>query len=205
MEKYEYIKQYVKEFKDDLAPVILYEVDPENDRYATRMVDRDKEQKMDFIIIGLAALAEIFYKLFCKGGWVLVPVLFVVGIIYMIVVKKYKKAVVLFVIMLLLLLGISQLDYRKSRKIVDTEWMIGKPVWLVQLRYSSKGKCKPIEYNGKVYNYCVREIYYQDWLDGYTDEIEYFVYEENEIITDVYEKDMLEFPKSSYDYADRWR
>ena len=60
-------------------------------------------------------------------------------------------------------------------------------------------------YNGKVYNYCVREIYYQDWLDGYTDEIEYFVYEENEIITDVYEKDMLEFPKSSYDYADRWR
>lgn len=42
-------------------------------------------------------------------------------------------------------------------------------------------------------------------LDGYTDQIKYFVYEENEIITDVYEKDMLEFPKSSYDYADRWR
>ena len=39
MEKYEYIKWYVKEFKDNLAPVILYEVDPENDRYATRMVE----------------------------------------------------------------------------------------------------------------------------------------------------------------------
>ncbi len=152
----------------------------------------------------LVVIIYCLYILFCQGGWVLVPILFVAGIIHMIVVKKYKKAATLFVIMLLLLLGISQLDYRKSRKIVDTEWMIGKPVWLVQLRYSSKGKCKPIEYNGKEYKYCVREIYYQDWLDGCTDEIEYFVYEENGIITDVYEKDMLEFPKSSYDYDDRW-
>jgi len=155
-------------------------------------------------MIIMVAFVYFFYGLFCQGGWVLVPILFVAGIIYMIVLKKYRKAAALFAIMILLLLGISQLDYRKSRKIVDTEWMIGKPVWLVQLRYSSKGKYNPIEYNGKEYKYCVREIYYEDWLDGYTDEVAYFVYDENGIITDVYEEDRLEFPKSSYDYDDRW-
>ena len=46
MEKHEYIKWYVKDFNSDYAPVLLYEVDLENDRYATRMVEIYEDRRI---------------------------------------------------------------------------------------------------------------------------------------------------------------
>lgn len=119
--------------------------------------------------------------------------------------KKYKEMLCQLLTLVVILLPVSQSDYLKSRKVVDSEWMIGKPVWLVKLRYSSRrNTMDTIEYDGVEYRFCVREIYLADWLDGNVDQIEYYVTEKDGKIADIKERYCLEWPKSDYDYWDRW-
>ncbi|MBQ9867277.1 MAG: hypothetical protein IJM34_09675 [Lachnospiraceae bacterium] len=119
--------------------------------------------------------------------------------------KKYKEMLCQLLTLVVILFSVSQSDYLKSRKVVDSEWMIGKPVWLVKLRYSSRrNTMDTIEYDGVEYRFCVREIYMEDWLDGCVDQIEYYVTEKDGKIADVKEQYRLEWPKSDYDYWDRW-
>ena len=39
MDRYEYIKWYVKDFHGEYAPLLFYEVDKDQERYATRMAE----------------------------------------------------------------------------------------------------------------------------------------------------------------------
>lgn len=63
-----------------------------------------------------------------------------------------------------------QSDFAKSRKYVDEEWMIGKTIDRVGIRYShpsdtSQGIYVPTVIDGKEYEFCAREICESDFLD----------------------------------------
>jgi hypothetical protein len=46
MAKFEYIKWFVKDYNYDMAPVLIYEVDLENERYATRMIEIYEDRRI---------------------------------------------------------------------------------------------------------------------------------------------------------------
>ena len=50
MSNFEYIKWYVKEFHGEFAPILLYEVDLDNDRYATRIIEIYENRQIKRIV-----------------------------------------------------------------------------------------------------------------------------------------------------------
>ena len=111
-----------------------------------------------------------------------------------------------FLVMILSGLGIYVFinsDYVKSRKVVDTDWMIGKTIDEITHRYSYPPD--PLEvYMGdhSPYILCAREIFLSDPIDGMEGQYMYYVLlDENGYIIDV---DIKDLEGLSHIYIDRW-
>lgn len=147
----------------------------------------------------------IYYDLFLPNYIPIILTCTVLAGIGMVYTKKYKLLIPLFIINFAIMVLISGCDYVKSRKRVDADWMIGKPLWMIEMRYSvreDEGCFFSAHSEGDLY---VWEILDSDWLDGVEGGYRYYISVEDGKISNVdchvYD---LDFPSSDYDYEDRW-
>lgn len=110
-----------------------------------------------------------------------------------------------------LLVTVLQDDFVKSRKNVETEWMMGKTLEQIAERYSCPVEYKEEKLKGPDYYFACREIYDWDDFDDVVDEYYYFVaLDSSGRVTDIYVYDNdNDFTGAvnnhSYDeYQDRW-
>ena len=138
------------------------------------------------------------------------PVFGVFGVAMCIRKKKPLRAIMCILIAGTVIIGVLQCDFVKSRKTIDTNWMIGKTVSQVRFRYSgilSKPKVgSSIMVGEEEYKYCVREIITWDTWNNNTGEALYFVKTDDDgKIIDVKKKTVnLDLPASEYLYKQRW-
>ena len=95
----------------------------------------------------------------------------------------------------------------KSRKVVDTDWMIGKTIDEIAHRYSYPPDSLEV-YMGdhSPYILCAREIFLSDPIDGMEGQYMYYVLlDDNGKVVDV-KRDIFggDLPPEEYDYKDRW-
>ncbi|MBR6256479.1 MAG: hypothetical protein IKR23_03790 [Lachnospiraceae bacterium] len=124
-----------------------------------------------------------------------------------------KKTIVLLIgalVMILFSVGIYifiNSDYFKSRKVVDTDWMIGKTIDEIAHRYSyPPDSLEAYMVDHTPYVLCAREIFLYDSWDGMQGQYMYYVLlDDNGKVVDV-KIDIFggDLPPEEYDYNDRW-
>ena len=102
------------------------------------------------------------------------------------------------------LLLLAESDYIKKRREVDKDWLIGKSIWMIGLKYYVEEKNDPAQCYEE-YDYCVREVVWGDWLDGMEGGYKYYLRMEDGKVAEVtYFEYGLDVPAENYRYEDRW-
>ena len=156
-------------------------------------------------------ILTILYYFVVPVTIILIVLIGILLTIWGISIKDVKRFVIGVTILVMLFIYNSQSDFIKSRKKVDKDWMIGKTLSQVQLRYSTVNEKQhkhedEIIVNGEVYCYGVREIFAWSIYNGVEGEILYYIKKDHAgKIADVY---CVEYggdvPYSCYDYSERW-
>ena len=125
-------------------------------------------------------------------------------------IKKIVIFLIGFLVMMLFSMGMYifiNSDYFKSRKVVDTDWMIGKTMDEIARRYSYP----PDSLEGYMgdhspYVLCAREIFLYDPWDGMQGQYMYYaLLDDNGRVIDVKTYAFGgEMPPEDYAYEDRW-
>lgn len=122
--------------------------------------------------------------------------------------KKYSRSIIGIFLTFIVVLLFLRSSFIRSRRVVDTEWMIGKTIEQVRGRYYyPEDAYYPYrEINGKTYTLCNSELY--RWANLGSDKyINYYVLTDaNERITDIYitiDKWYGEDPQNHH-YLSRW-
>ena len=190
--------------------------------YIIWILSKNKKYIGVFVVIALTvaffiwnpmAITEIIsYSVYIFKFVILTVLVYGIGVIIFVCceVKYYKGIIILSLFILLIGLLISQSNFVRARKCVDTDWMLGKTETLVKLRYYSpkdEWYADKVEvYDGVEYHFCISEIFYWGGLWEETGVKIYLVTtDEDGRITDVkWYAWGANGPAHDYDYWDRW-
>lgn len=101
--------------------------------------------------------------------------------------RRRKEKIIIFIVFIIVTILFTQSNFVKSRKKVDKEWMIGKTVDNIRLRYAyPKDTHERFFDNTEPYILCTHEIYKWNAIDGIQGEYLYYVLlNDSGIVTDV--------------------